>query len=414
MGNSRTGKKLPQGIDRLPSGTYRARLAVDGYQHTIGTFHTIGDARAALDIARAEKARGTFEPPMEKRRRLKAEREQRRAEAAGDGRTVRELSEAWLSWLEASGLKAGTVYTYRRHLEAHFLPMFGDRPVSEVTAIEVNDWLDGMEAGSLGIDGTARIHRDVAALFRFATGDAAELPRTFEPWLLTSPVPPLAARKFRRKNRPAERPRDVIAPDDLARLADLMPESDRLAVLLAGWAGLRLGEVLALRRRHFTTDDNGTMWLQVAAQVQARGAGVREEAPKSEAGRRVIPVPAVIVDDVAAHLREHTGPEADALLFPRTGDGNRLHNPNTVGKRFRAALDQLNALMRAEGRAPLEHFTFHGLRHTALTRLGQQGATLAELKAYAGHSDVKSVEVYQHAERSRLAALTATMSKGDA
>ena len=280
MGNSRTGKKLPQGIDRLPSGTYRARLAVDGYQHTIGTFHTIGDARAALDIARAEKARGTFEPPMEKRRRLKAEREQRRAETAGDGRTVRELAEAWLSWLEASGLKAGTVYTYRRHLEAHFLPTFGERPVGEVTAIEVNDWLDGMEAGALGIDGTARIHRDVAALFRFATGDAAELPRTFEPWLLTSPVPPLAARKFRRKNRPAERARDVIAPDDLARLADLMPEPDRLAVLLAGWAGLRLG---------------------------------------------------------------------------------------------------------------------------------QQGATLAELKAYAGHSDVKSVEVYQHAERSRLSALTARM-----
>ena len=98
----RTGK-LPQGIDRLPSGKYRARLVVDGHQHTIGTFHTIGDARAALDISRAEKARGTFEPPMEKRRRLRAERERRRAEAAGEGRTVRELAEAWLLWLEAAG-----------------------------------------------------------------------------------------------------------------------------------------------------------------------------------------------------------------------------------------------------------------------------------------------------------------------
>ncbi|MGN2298186.1 tyrosine-type recombinase/integrase [Micrococcus luteus KDCGSN] len=403
------GKKLPQGIDQLPSGKYRSRLVVDGIQHTIGTFHTLGDARAALDIARAEKARGTFEPPSVRRKRLNAEREARQAQALGDTRTVRELSEAWLSWLETSGLKIGTVYTYRRHLEAHFLPEFGDRAVSEVTALEVNDWLDRMEASPLGIDGTARIHRDVAAVFKFATGDAAELPRTFEPWLLTSPVPPLAARKFRRKNRPVERNREVIAPDDLARLADLMPAADRLAVLLAGWAGLRLGEVLALRRRHITTDNNGTTWLQVAAQVQARGSGVREEAPKSEAGRRVIPVPAAIVADLGAHLREHTAPEADALLFPRAGGGNRLHNPNTIGKRFRAALDQLNALMEAEGRASLENFTFHGLRHTALTRLGQQGATLAELKAYAGHSDVKSVEVYQHAERSRLAALTSEL-----
>lgn len=400
--------KLPRGIS-LIGKSYRARLYVDGVQHSLGMFQTIGDARAALDIARAEKARGTFEPPSVRRKRQKAESEARKAQAFGDTRTVRELSEAWLSWLEASGLKIGTVYTYRRHLEAHFLPQFGDRAVSEVTALEISDWLDRMEAGPLSIDGTARIHRDVAAMFKFSTGDAADLPRGFEPWLLTSPVPPLAARKFRRKNRPVERNRDVIAPDDLTRLADLMPPADRLAVLLAGWAGLRLGEVLALRRRHITTDNNGTTWLQVAAQVQARGSGVREEAPKSEAGRRVIPVPSVIVADLEAHLKAHTGPEAEALLFPRAGGGNRLHNPNTVGKRFRAARDGLNAAMVAEGRPPLENFTFHGLRHTALTRLGQQGATLAELKAYAGHSDVKAVEIYQHAERRRLASLTAAM-----
>ena len=57
----------------------------------------------------------------------------------------------------------------------------------------------------------------------------------------------------------------------------------------------------------------------------------------------------------------------------------------------------------------MDNFTWHGLRHTALTRLGQAGATTAELKAYAGHSDGKSVEVYQHAERRRLVALTAEL-----
>ena len=77
------GKKLPQGIDQLPSGKYRSRLVVDGIQHTIGTFHTLGDARAALDIARAEKARGTFEPPSVRRKRLNAEREARQAGRQG-------------------------------------------------------------------------------------------------------------------------------------------------------------------------------------------------------------------------------------------------------------------------------------------------------------------------------------------
>ncbi|MFF5021979.1 hypothetical protein [Micrococcus luteus] len=35
------GKRLSRGIDRLSSGTYRARLTVDNIVHTIGTFQTL-------------------------------------------------------------------------------------------------------------------------------------------------------------------------------------------------------------------------------------------------------------------------------------------------------------------------------------------------------------------------------------
>ncbi|MCK6096340.1 tyrosine-type recombinase/integrase [Micrococcus sp. EYE_162] len=400
-------RKLPQGITRNPGGMYRARLGVDGVQHSLGTFATLGDARAALDIARAERARDTFIPPAERRAQLKAEREARRAQAAADARTVRELAEAWLSWQEARGLKLGSVYTYRRHLEAHFLPTFGERPVGHVTALDLNAWLDHLEE-SKSPAGAAQVHRVVAALFKWATGDAAELPRTFTPWLLTSPVPPLAARRLRRPNLP-RRNRETLTDAELSALADLMPAPDRLAVLLSGWCALRIGEVLALRRRHVTTDAEGTTWIRVESQVQARGSGVREESPKSEAGRREIPVPAVIAGDLAAHLDEHAAPGPDGLLFPRVGGGNQLNNPNTIRKRFNAALAELNAQRQRDGLPTVDNFTWHGLRHTALTRLGQAGATTAELKAYAGHSDGKSVEVYQHAERRRLVALTAEL-----
>lgn len=50
-------------------------------------------------------------------------------------------------------------------------------------------------------------------------------------------------------------------------------------------------------------------------------------------------------------------------------------------------------------------FTFHGLRHSGLTLLGQCGATLAELMHRAGHSDVERVIIYQHSSRERDAAL---------
>ena len=52
--------------------------------------------------------------------------------------------------------------------------------------------------------------------------------------------------------------------------------------------------------------------------------------------------------------------------------------------------------------ALLESFTWHGLRHSALTHLGHQGATLADLMAFAGHTDIEAVKVYQHATLDRL------------
>lgn len=293
-------RQLPQGITRNPGGMYRARLSVDGVQHSLGTFTTLGDARAALDIARADKARGQFIPPAQRRAQLKAEREARRVQAAADARTVRELAEAWLSWQESRGLKLGSIYTYRRHLEAHFLPTFGERPVGDVTALDVNAWLDQIEKAKGGA-GAAQVHRVVASLFKWATGDASDLPRTFTPWLLTSPVPPLAARRPRRSTS-TRRNRVTMADEDLARLAELMPPADRLAVLLCGWTALRIGEVLALRRRHVSTDTDGARWLKVEAQIQARGSGVRVDTPKSEASYREVPVPAVIAEALAAHL----------------------------------------------------------------------------------------------------------------
>lgn len=410
-----TGRKLPRGISRLPQGTYRARLYVDGVQHTVGVFHTIGDARAALDIARSEKARGVFVSPAEKRRQRKATAADAKLKAAADARTVRQMVEAWTAWQERRGLKLGSVYTYARRLESHFLPEFGDRPVSAVTPEALAGWLEALEA-SHGIKTAAAVHQTVAALFRWSTGDATDLPVTFQPWLIASPVPPLAASRLRRAQRDIgiERNRTPASPEDIAQIADGMPESERLAVLLAGWCGLRLGEVLALRRRHVSTGPDSTAWIRVDAQVQARGSGVREETPKTSAGARSVPVPPHVATDLGSHLEVHAATGRDGLLFPRRGGGNQLHNPNTLRKHFNAALEAVNAPRIAgdDDRAPLEQFTFHGLRHTALTRLGQAGATTAELKAYAGHSDGASVERYQHAERSRLAALAGALSTG--
>lgn len=412
-------KNLPRGVTWEERGQgYRVRIFYEGSHHSVGTFRTLGDARAALDIARSEKARGTFVSPAEKRRRRKEAATIAKAKAAADARTVRELFDAWLQDLERRGLKQGTVYTYQRRLEAHFMPTFQDVAVSSVSPDNVAAWLDDLEQQT-SIATATPVHQAAAAMFRWAAGDATDLPRSFKPWVLASPVPPPAASRFRRAAGDApERNRTPASTDDITEIADKMPAAERMAVLLAGRCALRLGEVLGLRRRHVitsTTPGDVTYWISVQSQVQARGSGVREESPKSRAGIRDIPVPAALTDALRDHLKEHAAKGRDGLLFPRHPESNVFHHPNTIRSHFNEALEAVNAPRYAgdDDRAPLENFTFHGLRHTALTRLGQAGATTAELKAYAGHSDGKSVERYQHAEKQRLASLVANIERNE-
>ncbi|WP_201030147.1 hypothetical protein, partial [Salmonella enterica] len=65
-------KKTPRGITQVGPRNYSARIMVDGAHHSLGYFQTISDARAALEIARADLARGVFIPPAERKAAARA------------------------------------------------------------------------------------------------------------------------------------------------------------------------------------------------------------------------------------------------------------------------------------------------------------------------------------------------------
>jgi integrase len=396
-------RKLPNGIDLRTNGQYRARISYNGQTYSIGHFYTVADAQAALDIARGEKARGTFIPPPVRRAQIKAKQKETLAEQTSASRTVTELAESWLSWLENMGRALGTVYTYRRRLEQSFLPALGNWPVTMITVEDITRWYDDL-LKSKG-EGVAKQHyRTVDGMFRYATGATRELPRSFKPWLKESPVDIPHAKV----TKTARRQDDVVAsPAEIEAIADNMPDRERLGVLLAGWCGLRIGEVLGLRRRDISTDNHGNMWLSVNEQVQARGSGVRLDPPKSDAGFRDVPIPSAIADTVTQHLQDHVGRAKESFLFPRHDKGNTPHHPNTFRGHFNTARDKVITERKAHH---LDDMTFHSLRHSCLTRLGQAGATLSDLMAFAGHSDVDSVLIYQHSPKARLHALSEQLS----
>jgi integrase len=132
-------------------------------------------------------------------------------------------------------------------------------------------------------------------------------------------------------------------------LADAMVQRFRAMVLLAGYRGLRWGEIAGLRR-------NRVNLLKSRVEVNEILVEVRGDfsfgPPKTAQGRRTIPLPQFLTEALATHMEEFSVGD-----FVFTGDrGSLLHRSNFARSFWRPAV-------AAAGVNP--DLTFHGLRHTA-------------------------------------------------
>jgi integrase len=175
---------------------------------------------------------------------------------------------------------------------------------------------------------------------------------------------------------------------DLYGLAEAMPERYRALILTAGLAGLRRGELFALRRADVDLLQ-GTVIVRRKRLRLASGETI-EGAPKSAAGRRDVALPEPLIAELERHLATFTGSQPDAYVFT-SAEGQPIEASNF---RYRVWLPATKA-------AGLPGLRVHDLRHTAGTLAARTGATTKELMARLGHASPQAAMVYQHASRDR-------------
>jgi integrase len=195
--------------------------------------------------------------------------------------------------------------------------------------------------------------------------------------------------------RSPERP--VATIEQVYALAETIEPRYRALVLLATFTGLRLGELQALTRRrldllHGTVDIVEQM-LHLADGTLLLGP------PKSEAGRRTVAIPAVIIPDLEVHLAEWAAPGRDGLVF--CGYRNQPMRRGTLYLAWR----------RATKAVGVEGLRLHDLRHTGNTLAAATGASTKELMARMGHASPRAALIYQHATDERDAAIAAALSE---
>ena len=280
---------------------------------------------------------------------------------AGPSATLRDAADAWLEGVHSGAIrnrsghryKPSAIRGYEAALAARVLPELGAARLSDIRRIDLQDFADRLCADGLDASTVRNTLMPLRAIFRraLARGDVAMNPTT------GLELPAVDGRRDR-----------IASPAEAAALLAALPERDRAPWATAMYAGLRRGELLALR---WEDVDLAAGVIRVERSWDAKEGVV---APKSRAARRTVPIAAVLRDYLVEHkLRSgrHVG-----LAFGT--NYAQPFTPSNVRKRANAAWE----------RAGLEPIGLHECRHTFASLMIAAGINAKALSAYMGHSSV--------------------------
>jgi len=316
-----------------------------------------------------------------------------------------EYAERWVAFIRTEPNRSGrkraiaTVRSYKSKVDGYLVPEFEDTPIREIDEARIRQMTDRLDAIPSPLNPKSKfngITRPVLIVLMMILRQAAR-----DGIIPAAPNISIPKQEAVRHDADHDEDEDVASPEQVEALYEATPEHWAIMVLFAAWCQLRRGECLGLQRRDIEWHDDATATLHVRRQLNAN-TGDYDERLKSDAGRRTLSIPKLMIGRLKDHLRDYVAAEAKAPLIPTNVRGSVPLSNTRWGYVWADARDGVADLR--------PRFRFHDLRHTGLTIFAQEGATLAELMRRGGHADIRVVLRYQHATMARDRELADRMS----
>jgi integrase len=305
--------------------------------------------------------------------------------------TVRDAADELIDGMRDGSIptRSGTRYkpaatrSYDEALRRRILPALGDKRLSEVRRADVQAIADALTAEGLSASTVQNQLDPLRVIFRRAIRrDVVS-------------VDPTKGLELRKPDGRCDR---IATPEEARELLDVLPAEDRALWATALYAGLRHGELRALR---WSDIDLEARVIHVARGWDAKEG---EQDGKSAAARRTVPLIGRLAPFLAAH-KLATGRDDDALVFGATADAP--FEPSTVRRRALAAWGwktgpnpektgprRITVKARADA---MERIGLHEARHTFASLMIAAGVNAKALSAIMGHATIAiTFDVYGH------------------
>lgn len=303
--------------------------------------------------------------------------------------TLADIGWSWVEMAEAGEIlnrsgkryKPSTLRTIEQDIRLRLIPSLGTQMIGDITRADfqrcVSLWLgQGLSA--------SRVHGTITAaqvLFR-----DLDLITGTDNLLLVDPtrglrLPAVTGRRDR-----------IATSDEAHRLIAALDEEDQALWATAMYAGVRHGELRALRTENIDLAMKRIAirhgWDQYEGEID----------PKSEKGKRTTVIVGLLHQLLADQL-ERTGRTRADLVFGR--DADTPFNTNTINARarrsWRAARqreDEQDVVPEHERIRPIG---LHECRHTAVSHMLDAGITIDKVSKFMGHSSITvTIDRYGH------------------
>lgn len=365
---------------------------------------------------------------------------------AMDGRkiTLKEFTDRWLTDYAAQKLQPGTVEKYKAELNDKILPALGHLKLADLRPHNLNSFFVALTKDGVRKDGKPG---------GYSKGSITKTRNVFSSILRTATEWEIIDRNPLDKVRPdAEDTADKLkffTPEQAATFLDYIekpytiqtkghkriddtgkeytvgnyesqktiPEQLRVLFILAIYAGLRKGELLALEWSDIDFDSDT---ISVTKSVSVVKGQQITKAPKTKNSRRVVSIPHFLTQRLKAlktarvKYRWELGDywQGDNWIFIQ--DNGKQMSYSTPYSAFQDTIARYNSGRRAAEQLP--PIPFHGLRHTSATLLIASKQDVRTVSSRLGHAQASTtMNIYAHAlqetDRKAAAALEGMLVK---